>query len=1580
MSASDRHCTTVASSGHLGSQDNNLLPAIIHFLKGLASTLFVVCLPLFSTSAQAPTLIIPVDSTLSQNTLTNCDTVGFISDSTTPLLYVDTTARMDTLSICPQSQNQSVEVRFTAFDVASGDSLLAYDSKTPADSTLIGKASGTGISVAFGSWVKANCSPDSNATGCLSFVFKTNGDQQVGRGWAAKVNCREKNIALQSPSVTVMGSGCQPAHRMVTIPAALLTYDCDTIVNDTTFVRIRNSQGIICKDTCLSRRQNMQFTEVFAFGRYSVEYKWKLDTTISQQIFFGVQPPALVCNDTLNIGMGSHCSVQINPDILLESPCDTLQDTLYYEITISEINGSDKKQIIASGNGKAGDYPIITKEMVKFCGENIYRAEIKRLYYDSLTLDICNDGPQNNACWTYLRFEDKSAPLFELPVQCDTLYVCDVAMTPVALGLDTPKVKDNCDSVRVRYAGAEMLSIPTDCDTIQRYLIVWEATDECGNVGRRKDTVKIFRPGVDKIVKAPTAILSCGEDDSTAINDLQRLGVPGLKIGFQENGAFVATDTIPLTQNARICNYALEKRDVKIAVECNTKYYRYWYLLDWCSHSTVAVTIDTQLIEFRDTLPPALDCKGFTTLTTAEKINLPSNSCQLKVSFPLPTAKDKCVANPTVEEFTVDVLESGEWWRMAKNLLAAGALECDTFRVGYRAFDDCHSLLKDTLQQLRADTCYRYFILRDVTAPTAICTDELNVSVSRGVTYIHADAIDGGSWDMCEIDTILARRTVCNDVSTYKGDTSLLVFNKLGNRISPIGWSDTLGFECCDVHHPVIVELLVIDKKGNYNTCWMDVKVEDKIIPICQSLPADTAFCDEFDALSLGIETDLNSNNAFDEDEWLPLVGDLAMFYNQRFGDPATVCADNLDCNALMMEQEYQLHRQSCGEMTIRRRYRVIDYGKNQSVWEVQNINVVYRPNWTLTFPADQEGRCDSKLSIPTTSPIENGNCDQLSWEYEDEVFESATDVFTKVLRTYSIINWCTYEPGMPPLIVNRPENIQKLVKSPFSITSDSITNAGFIQYTQVLHVVDEEAPFLIMGKIDTIVLGKGDAAPAGEEDQTLGAFPYECDAIRIFQVFARDCNEAISENLRYEWQFLHNGAMMAEGTGDTFSQVVYPGPKYEVKWFVTDVFANTSLIAKTYNFVDGIKPTPYCLSSIASEFTPGNRFVYLDADMFDRGSYDNCTDQRNLEKRLWHPVLDIPRPTTTEEVLALPTHLELGCLFLGTQAISFYVVDEVGNFDYCNTQAVIQNNMLACSRRSVAGAIMDQKGSPIEEVKIAVESIEANLSIMSDDNGNFEFTMPEGAEYTIRPIKNDDPLNGVSTYDLVLISQHILGINEFDTPYKYLAADVNKSGSVTAFDIVQIRQLILNIVPEFHNNMSWRFVDMDHDFSSNEAAMQLESTHEEKTIRHLSGDRLGTDFLGVKIGDINGSALPNRSARAGKRSNRPTFTLKVDNQFLEKGKIYTVPFTANHFADISGYQFTLQFDYLNLLHIEGGVAKLEHFGRTFEDQGKLTTSWHSLQSREISTSLFTLTFQATKEGYLHELLKITSEHTPAEA
>lgn len=134
---------------------------------------------------------------------------------------------------------------------------------------------------------------------------------------------------------------------------------------------------------------------------------------------------------------------------------------------------------------------------------------------------------------------------------------------------------------------------------------------------------------------------------------------------------------------------------------------------------------------------------------------------------------------------------------------------------------------------------------------------------------------------------------------------------------------------------------------------------------------------------------------------------------------------------------------------------------------------------------------------------------------------------------------------------------------------------------------------------------------------------------------------------------------------------------------------------------------------------------------------------------------------------------------------------------------------------------------------------------------------LQSGYASEVRPYKKSNPLNGVSTFDLVQIQLHILGIKPLDAPWKIVAADANLDGKVTLQDVVLLQKLILGVIPELPHGLSWRFYPKSHVFTdpADPFATPLpETVHVPGTtdpIIHLF------EFTGVKIGDVNGSADP---------------------------------------------------------------------------------------------------------------------------
>ena len=1293
------------------------------------------------------------------HTIINCNDENQFNSAGSPL-YPDAQSNSDTITFCPQNPWQVIKVSFTHFDVAPGDGLEAYEGDLEQlrnrTASYIGSASGGSPSAAFGAWVQANCDPNINKTGCLSFRFITNGDNNKGTGWEAWVNCTERNIQLKAPDIRSQVL-CGEYADVITIPGIDVSTDCG-VINDNVRVEIIGNQGH-CVDAIVSKSRGKSITQSFAIGVYSIKYTLLSDQTKTVSTVFSVGSSNLVCNDRVNISLGSGCSTSLVPDMILENLCDPIPGVMYYHIVVTDRFGN----IIAEG-GKNGNYPQISHDLIDACGANTYTATISRVYFEDFPLAYCNKGIQRETCQTEIVFADKTPPGFAVGTTTDIIYNCNIELSDAGLEKFRPAIIDNCSSTEASFYSATEISATNSCD--KTYSVTWQATDACGNTAFLDRTLIIRRPGLDKIVRVSDINLSCGEDDPSDIEDFSKTGILGLKVGYDVNGTFNITDTISLSTTEYVCNYILTKTDQSFPSTCGSKTFRYWQLLDWCDSSTGVVAIDTQLIKFVDTLAPTIHCAPHASLAMTEYINIPGHQCELIPSFPTPSASDICDPSVNVSMFTVEELgANGDWLKQANNLNQSGPLGEGTYRVGWRAFDICP-------EQIKEDTCYRYFVLQDKTAPSAICKDQLNVSIGTDHAKLNPSSIDGGSTDACGIAKLLLRRTTCGDMDTWGGIENAYIADTYGYGLDPTGWAEEVLLECCDIQKTVNVELLVIDNKGNYNFCDVNIIAEDKISPTCSSLPDQTAYCDEVHANNLGNSTDTNGNGLFDFSEWVKLEGALLDFYNSNYGNPLTNCNDNLACNDLTVEQEYQLIASQCGELQVKRRFRAVDSQGNPSNWGQQTLTVIYRPDWSITFPIDWVGFCGN--TVPDTDiDISRGLCDKLAYEVSDQIFQTSPGACFKVLRTFTIINWCRFDQNAPVKEVNRLVDNTDKVTLPQTITSADWGDYSSLSYVQVLEVRDIEAPVVSVAEVEECIVGEA------------------CDGEKTFSVSATDCNEDASNYLSYHWQLFENNISLISGSGNSFTATVKAGIPYRVEWLVNDQCGNTTWEAPTYLFKDCKPPTPYCISGIVIPLMEIGEVAIWGND-FNIGSFDNCTGEEDLDIRIYHSSLGAA-PTTFEEILALPIGLTFNCNHIGTQIVSVYVIDQAGNYDFCNTSLIIQDNQTICNFGQVAGTITMKDGLAIEDTEVFVEGAD-NIPdpYMTSSNGTYRFDLNMGADYIIKPYNNQNPLNGVSTFDLVLITKHILGVQPFDSPYQYIAGDANKSNSVTAFDIVVLRKLKL--------------------------------------------------------------------------------------------------------------------------------------------------------------------------------------------
>ena len=336
----------------------------------------------------------------------------------------------------------------------------------------------------------------------------------------------------------------------------------------------------------------------------------------------------------------------------------------------------------------------------------------------------------------------------------------------------------------------------------------------------------------------------------------------------------------------------------------------------------------------------------------------------------------------------------------------------------------------------------------------------------------------------------------------------------------------------------------------------------------------------------------------------------------------------------------------------------------------------------------------------------------------------------------------------------------------------------------------------------------------------------------------------------------------------------------------------------------------------------------------------------------------------------------------LATTDVVFTSTDACGNESTINAYyRIIDYGSIPMA--TVSGSLMTEEDEAVELVEVSVDGGSFSNMLMTSDNGEYAFDLELNQNHAITPSRNDNHLNGVTTYDLILMAQHLLEIQELDSPYKLIAADVNRSGSITALDLIQLRRLILQLDEEFTNNTSWRFVESNYVFPdlSNPFATTFP---EAVAINNLSEASLH-DFVAIKIGDLNGSVAPTLLAAQGDTRDRNDLVFQVDHQNLSTNQTHTVDFKAKDFKDILGYQFTLAFDPVQLEMIDFKSGAIELSAENFGDRAKegvLTSSWNVFNPISIADeeTLFSITFKANTNVNLSQAIRFNSELTCSEA
>ncbi len=245
--------------------------------------------------------------------------------------------------------------------------------------------------------------------------------------------------------------------------------------------------------------------------------------------------------------------------------------------------------------------------------------------------------------------------------------------------------------------------------------------------------------------------------------------------------------------------------------------------------------------------------------------------------------------------------------------------------------------------------------------------------------------------------------------------------------------------------------------------------------------------------------------------------------------------------------------------------------------------------------------------------------------------------------------------------------------------------------------------------------------------------------------------------------------------------------------------------------------------------------------------------------------------------------------------------------------------------------------GNPVPDAIVDLTG-DTTLSDSSDASGNYEFLdLERNKTYLLKPSKDGGDRDGITVLDMLAISRHILGLEPFSSPYKVIEADVNKSTSVTTFDVVEIKKLILGTSEEFPANTSWRFVPKDFVFT-NPFNPFIPPFPEDDLYDPLLNDEI-SNFYGLKTGDVAGCGVPNGPATVKFLASDETISACGD----------WVDISVEDFDGVFGFQFSMDWD-TSLMAYEawefpvGGAAltglETNSIGTAKVAMGKLTIAW----------------------------------------
>lgn len=621
-------------------------------------------------------------------------------------------------------------------------------------------------------------------------------------------------------------------------------------------------------------------------------------------------------------------------------------------------------------------------------------------------------------------------------------------------------------------------------------------------------------------------------------------------------------------------------------------------------------------------------------------------------------------------------------------------------------------------------------------------------------------------------------------------------------------------------------------------------------------------------------------------------------------------------CDSVVVRSTY-IDERKCGAGRIVRAFDIRDLSLNvrrdtQIITVVNTRGILTAGN--IIFPNDST--IIGCLKPPYAKnfagePIINfSNCGSMPIvSYADMVFDDPTSGCPFVMRTWKVIDMCTFKPDK---------------------------SVGYFEKVQNIYVIDKVSPTILTGCRDTIVRD----------------ISGRCD-VQVRLSFTGTDNCTSQKDLLYSYEIKQGDNIILLGPGSSFSATL-PQGVYQLTWILDDRCGNKTTCTNTMTLLEGKPPTPFLMTGLVSNINKACDVLFV-ASQFNMGSKDNCTPSSLLKYSFSKNVED--------------DSIYFNCSKLGETTVQIWVTDEKGNQAFANTKITMQdlNNFCVGNRvLTIGGNVKTDEDITLNDVTIVLDGAEQQRLMKVDEEGKYSMSNLEmQSNYEIRGRKSDDFLNGVDIVDLLQMQKHILGIKPINNAYKLIAADIDNSKSINIKDLVELKKIILGSITK-NDADAWKLFNAKASIDNRNPWNAQEYYY----FKNVDGDLADVNFKAVKIGDIDGTvnsklatrSIKNKVLSIGNTKLEKDKTYTVDFTLSEDIDLVAVQTTLGYDAEA-----------LQILEVRGDRIKMQKEDFNKDKLGLISIASMNIEYNRLYQGdvLIQVTFKALKNDVLANVLNL---------